>query len=74
MEDDPLRALRAVRFGARFRFEVAEDLAESLRSKDTHAVLASKVRREKACIDLGVVLNKKTSPLTSTPKILKPKP
>ena len=43
MEDDPLRALRAVRFGARFRFQVAEDLAASLRSKDTHAVLASKV-------------------------------
>ncbi|OAY73071.1 CCA tRNA nucleotidyltransferase, mitochondrial [Ananas comosus] len=45
--DDPLRVLRAIRFGARFDFELAEELKEAASDEEVKTALANKISRER---------------------------
>eukprot|EP00166_Cyanidium_caldarium_P006001 ctg_769.g384 len=45
--DDPLRILRAVRFGSRFDFDMVPELLQGGRDPEVHAALAAKVSRER---------------------------
>ncbi|KAK3405944.1 hypothetical protein EUGRSUZ_K02157 [Eucalyptus grandis] len=45
--DDPLRVLRAVRFGARFSFTLDEELKRAAASNDVKDALAAKISRER---------------------------
>ncbi|KAL2893572.1 putative CCA tRNA nucleotidyltransferase 2 [Bienertia sinuspersici] len=45
--DDPLRVLRAVRFGARFSFVLDEGLKEAAASDEVRAAIAEKISRER---------------------------
>jgi len=50
--DDPLRVLRAVRFGTRFGFELEQSLVEAASSEQVCAALASKVSKERVGTEL----------------------
>lgn len=54
--DDPLRALRAVRFAARFRFALDGDLADACRDPDVLTALRDKVSRERVGAELNGML------------------
>ncbi|GJQ08469.1 hypothetical protein GpartN1_g260.t1 [Galdieria partita] len=45
--DDPLRALRAIRFATRFDFDIDPDLYSCLKSNEVHMALREKVSRER---------------------------
>jgi len=47
LRDDPLRALRAVRFACRFRFAIAHELLSACSEPSVHLALATKVSRER---------------------------
>jgi hypothetical protein len=50
--DDPLRVLRAIRFAARFRYELAVDLKVAASSKEVRDALLTKVSRERLGVEL----------------------
>ncbi|KAK0500640.1 hypothetical protein EDD18DRAFT_1067916 [Armillaria luteobubalina] len=45
--DDPLRALRCIRFASRFGFETVPEVGECLKKTEIHDALVSKVSRER---------------------------
>ncbi|KAG7450132.1 transfer RNA nucleotidyltransferase [Guyanagaster necrorhizus] len=45
--DDPLRALRCIRFASRFGFETVPEVGECLKKTEIHNALVSKVSRER---------------------------
>ena len=47
LTDDPLRALRAIRFSCRFQLTVAPDLIKAIGNPTVHASLGGKVSRER---------------------------
>jgi tRNA nucleotidyltransferase (CCA-adding enzyme) len=47
LEDDPLRALRAIRFACRFNFKMEEDLVKSCADPRVHEALKNKVSYER---------------------------
>jgi len=55
--DDPLRVLRAVRFGVRYQFDLNDDLAAACRRVDIHQALHRKVSRERVGKELEGMLS-----------------
>lgn len=45
--DDPIRALRAIRFASRFQFNLEDSLLESMESKQIQDALIHKISRER---------------------------
>lgn len=60
--DDPLRALRAVRFAARLNFSMDDELACTCKNSDVHNALAAKVSRERISGELHRILCNKNAP------------
>lgn len=54
--DDPLRALRAVRFAARLNFCIDDQLSEACKHPEVHEALESKVSRERISGELHRIL------------------
>jgi len=59
--DDPLRVLRAVRFGSRFSFELSNELFAAAKSEKIKTALSSKVSRERFGIELEGMLSGKSA-------------
>nr|CAD1837141.1 unnamed protein product [Ananas comosus var. bracteatus] len=57
--DDPLRVLRAIRFGARFDFELAEELKEAAFDEEVKTALANKISRERIGHEVDLMMSDK---------------
>ncbi|KAJ4962221.1 hypothetical protein NE237_022160 [Protea cynaroides] len=55
--DDPLRVLRAIRFGARFGFVLDEELKEAAASDKVKAAIADKVSRERIGHEIDLMIS-----------------
>ncbi|GIL78763.1 hypothetical protein Vretifemale_8171 [Volvox reticuliferus] len=55
--DDPLRVLRAVRFGTRFGFRLHPDILEAAASEQVRVALATKVSKERVGTELEGMFN-----------------
>lgn len=64
--EDPLRVLRAIRFGARFRFILDEQLKQAAASDEVKAALSAKISKERigAEIDLMISGNEPVQAMT----------
>ena len=57
LQDDPLRALRAIRFACRLGFDVSEELAAAARDCSVHEALDTKVSRERIYLEVKQMLS-----------------
>ncbi|KAK6938538.1 Poly A polymerase, head domain [Dillenia turbinata] len=55
--DDPLRVLRAIRFGARFEFVLDDELKESASSDEVKAAIADKISRERIGHEVDLMMS-----------------
>jgi tRNA nucleotidyltransferase/poly(A) polymerase len=55
--DDPLRVLRAVRFGARFGFTLDEELKEAASSEEVRVALGEKISRERIGNEIDLMIS-----------------
>ncbi|KAG0498977.1 hypothetical protein HPP92_003668 [Vanilla planifolia] len=55
--DDPLRVLRAIRFGARFKFKLDEDLREAASSEEVKEALMNKISRERIGHEVDLMIS-----------------
>ncbi|KAF9040369.1 hypothetical protein BDZ89DRAFT_1060461 [Hymenopellis radicata] len=67
--DDPLRALRCIRFASRYGFEMVPELQASLKQPDIQEALVSKVSRERVGDEISKMM-KGRSPLQSLATII----
>eukprot|EP00239_Pterosperma_sp_CCMP1384_P002298 CAMPEP_0197846662 /NCGR_PEP_ID=MMETSP1438-20131217/3993_1 /TAXON_ID=1461541 /ORGANISM="Pterosperma sp., Strain CCMP1384" /LENGTH=524 /DNA_ID=CAMNT_0043458383 /DNA_START=487 /DNA_END=2058 /DNA_ORIENTATION=- len=68
--DDPLRVLRAVRFCARFGFELEPDLVEAAASEEVRAALRDKVSRERVGVELEGMI-KSAAPVFAVQQLIR---
>ncbi|XP_026458140.1 CCA tRNA nucleotidyltransferase, mitochondrial-like [Papaver somniferum] len=57
--DDPLRVLRAIRFGARFRFLLDEELKEAAASNEVRVAIGDKISRERIGKEIDLMIKDK---------------
>ncbi|MCL7043405.1 hypothetical protein MKW94_030076 [Papaver nudicaule] len=57
--DDPLRVLRAIRFGARFCFILDEELKEAAASDEVRVAIADKISRERIGHEIDLMISGK---------------
>ncbi|EPS73121.1 hypothetical protein M569_01634, partial [Genlisea aurea] len=55
--DDPLRILRAIRFGSRFNFELDEEIKTAAADSDIKTALANKISRERIGIEIDKMIS-----------------
>ncbi|KAL1533805.1 CCA tRNA nucleotidyltransferase [Salvia divinorum] len=55
--DDPLRVLRAIRFGARFGFLLDEELKKAAADDDVIAAIADKISRERVGHEIDLIMS-----------------
>ncbi|CAL9215950.1 unnamed protein product [Arabidopsis halleri] len=55
--DDPLRVLRAIRFGARFGFTLDEELKEAASSEEVRVALGEKISRERIGNEIDLMIS-----------------
>ena len=58
LTDDPLRALRAIRFACRFKFIFSDDLLNACKDTDVHYALLNKVSIERVYAELDMMLRR----------------
>eukprot|EP00981_Chlorochromonas_danica_P007342 scaffold1690_cov177-Ochromonas_danica.AAC.19 len=57
LRDDPLRALRSIRFACRFGFAIASDLFQACQAEEVHQALLVKVSQERVYNELRLMLD-----------------
>ncbi|XP_078157626.1 polynucleotide adenylyltransferase family protein [Carex rostrata] len=60
--DDPLRVLRAIRFGARFGFVLDEELKEAASDEEVRSALGNKISKERIGHEVDLMMSDKQPP------------